>query len=185
MDPRSTMSDTAPEASDAGEPSRGFFPAGSPSLWALLVAAIVAVHLLASGDRLRLGLLRGLLIVTALFEALAFLSYELRPQKTVERSGRPYHPGYHGILQDAGFNNLAIALLLALAAIDPIRSRVSIGVIVACYVVHATAHVLRYFGIYFGGGHPIPTRPQAFELRDGLQLAAPIVGLLLFSPWGG
>lgn len=185
MDSRTTAPRTPPEAPDAREPSRSLLPAGSPWVWVLVAVAILGIHLGASGDALRLGLLRGLLIVTALFEASAFFSYELRQRETLEQSGRPHDPAYHGVLQDAGFNNLALALLLLLAAVDPPGSRQTIGVIVACYLAHAVAHVLRYFGIYFGGGHPIPTRPRAFELRDGLQLAAPILGLLLFFPRSG
>ena len=57
-----------------------------------------------------------------------------------------------------------------------------IGVAVVLYTVHGVTHILRYFGLYYGGGTPIPTRPQVFELRDGLQLVAAATGMVLFFP---
>jgi hypothetical protein len=85
-------------------------------------------------------------------------------------------------MQDFGFYNLAFAGLLGLAALDPGSDRALLGVITASYLFHAFAHILRYFGLYFGGGHPLPTRPRTLELRDGLQLIVPVLGILLFFP---
>ncbi len=183
MGQQSTAPRPSSEDSSQSWRSMRLLPGGDASMWAFLIVALLVVHLLATGDLLRLAVLRGILLVTALVEALAFVSHELRPRHSLEQSGRPYDPAYHGVMQDFGFYNLAFALLLGLAVLDPTRGRVAIGVIVASYVVHALTHILRYFGLYFGGGHPIPTRPRTFELRDGLQLAAPILGLLLFFPW--
>ena len=183
MGQRTAVPRTSPGDSSDRQRSRSFFPGGNASLWAFSIVAILVVHLLATGDALRLGVLRGILLVTALVEAMAFVSYELRPRQSLEQSGRPYDPAYHGVMQDFASYNLAFATLLVLAALDPPRSKITIGVIVASYLTHALTHLFRYFGLYFGGGHPIPTRPQTFELRDGLQLAVPILGLLLFFPW--
>lgn len=170
----------APETSSEEPVDKGRRPG---LIWAILLVVVLAVHLLTTGHAVRLSVLRGILILAALGEAMAFVSFELRPRRVSEQSGRPYDPAYHGVMQDFGFYNLAFALLLGLAALDPPSSRVTIGVVVATYVVHGAAHVFRYVGLYFGGGQPIPTRPQSFELRDGLQLAAPAFGMLLFFPW--
>lgn len=166
-----------------GRRGKAFFPGGGASIWALLLTGVLAAHLLVAAEGLRAGVLRAILASTALVEALAFLSFELRPRQFSERSGRPYDPAYHGVMQDFGFYNLAFALLLGVAAFDPAGSRTAIAVVVASYGVHASTHLLRYLGIYFGGGHPIPTRPRAYELRDGLQLAVPALGMLLFLPY--
>jgi hypothetical protein len=149
--------------------------------WAALLAVVLALYF-ATGSAVHLSLLRALLILTAVGEALAFVSNSLRPRRFAEQCGRPYDPAYHGVMQDFGFYNLAFALLLLLAAFDPPRYAMVIGVVVASYVIHAGTHVLRYFGFYFGGGDPIPTRPKTFELRDGLQLLVPALGMLLFFP---
>ena len=150
-------------------------------IWAALLAVVLALYF-ATGSAVHLALLRALLILTAVGEALAFMSNSLRPRRFAEQCGRPYDPAYHGVMQDFGFYNLAFALLLVLAAFDPPRYALPIGVVIASYLVHAGTHVLRYFGLYFGGGQPIPTRPRAFELRDGLQLLVPAFGMVLFFP---
>ena len=150
-------------------------------VWALL-AVLLLVLFLTVDEGARPILLKAVLVPTALGEALAFVSNSFRPRRFAEQNGRPYHPAFHGVMQDFGFYNLAFAGLLVLAAIDPGRSRVALGVVVASYLVHALTHIFRYFGIYYGGGHPIPTRPRAFELRDGLQLIAPAIGIVLFFP---
>jgi hypothetical protein len=149
--------------------------------WTALLAVVPALYL-ATGTPVHPALLRALLILTAVGEALAFVSNSLRPRRFAEQCGRPYDPTYHGVMQDFGFYNLGFALLLVLAAVDPPRYALAIGVVIASYLVHAATHVLRYFGLYFGGGQPIPTRPSAFELRDGLQLLVPAFGMILFFP---
>jgi len=151
-------------------------------VWVLLAAALVAANWLVTDPDARLLVLRVLLGATAAGELLAFVSNSLRPRQFAERCGRPYDPAYHGVMQDFGFYNLGFALLLGVSAFDPARATIPIGVVIAIYVVHAGAHLLRYLGVYFGGGHAIPTRPRGFELRDGLQLLAPAVGLALFFP---
>ena len=151
-------------------------------IWALLLVVLLVVHILTTGGAARASVLRAILILAALGESLAFVSYELRPRQFSEQCGRPYDPAYHGVMQDFGFYNLGFALLLAVSALDPARAAIPIGVVIATYAVHAGAHILRYLGVYFGGGHAIPSRPRSFELRDGLQLLAPAVGLVLFFP---
>ncbi len=102
------------------------------------------------------------------------------PRWFAERNGRPYAPDYHGVSQDFGFYNLGFALLFGLAASDPLASVNVIAIASVVYVIHGLTHVLRYFGLYYGDGTPIPTRPQAFEMRDGLQLLAAAVGMMPF-----
>jgi hypothetical protein len=86
------------------------------------------------------------------------------------------------VSQDFGFYNLAFALLLGLAALKPTTSTLVIVVAIALYAIHGVTHTFRYFGLYYGGGTRIPTRPQALEMRDGLQLVAAATGMVLFFP---
>ena len=53
---------------------------------------------------------------------------------------------------------------------------------IVLYAVHGGTHLLRYFGLYYGGETPIPTRPRRFELRDALPLLVALAGILLFYP---
>ena len=100
-----------------GRRSQGFFPGGGVSIWGLLLVVLLSTHLLTTDDHLRVAVLRGILVLTALAEALAFLSYGFRPRQFSEQCGRPYDPAYHGVMQDFGFYNLGFALLLGLAAL--------------------------------------------------------------------
>jgi hypothetical protein len=52
---------------------------------------------------------------------------------------------------------------------------------IVLYAVHGGTHLLRYFGLYYGGETPIPTRPRYFELRD-VPLLVALAGILLFYP---
>ena len=149
--------------------------------WAVLAVLLVVLSV-TLGGYVRLTLLKVVLVLTAAGEALAFVSNSFRPRRFAEQNGRPFHPAFHGVMQDFGFYNLAFAGLLALAALDPGSNRGLLGVITASYLVHALTHILRYFGLYFGGGHSISARPRALELRDGLQLIVPALGILLFFP---
>jgi hypothetical protein len=150
-------------------------------VWVLLAVLLVVLSA-TLGGHVRLTLLKAVLVLTAVGEALAFVSNSFRPRRFAEQNGRPFQPAFHGVMQDFGFYNLAFAGLLALAALDPRSNRGLLGVITVSYLMHALAHVLRYFGLYFGGGHSILTRPRTLELRDGLQLIVPALGILLFFP---
>ena len=122
------------------------------------------------------------LILAAAGEAVGGCLGVFRPRWFAERNGRPYDPAYHGVSQDFGFYNVAVASLFALAALDPKRNTAVLEVGIALYAVHGITHVLRYFGLYYGGGTPIPTRPQQAELRDALTLLAGAIGMVLFFP---
>jgi len=148
--------------------------------WAFLLVGLIPIRLILSSQSTRLDVLRGILLLTAAGEGLAFVSNVFRPRRFSQRCGRRYDPSYHGVMQDFGFYNLAFTAFLALAALDPMRSARVISVVIAAYAVHGVTHVLRYRGIYYGGGTPIPTRPQRLELRDGLQLLAAAMGMALF-----
>jgi hypothetical protein len=103
------------------------------------------------------------------------------PDDAVDRAA--LRRAYHGVVQDFGFYNLAVALLLVLCALDPTRnSAVLIGAI-TLYAVHGGTHLLRWFGRYYGGEAAIATRPRQFELRDALPLLVALAALLLFLPW--
>ncbi len=157
--------------------------AGTPLLWGGAIALTVVAHLTLTAESLRLGVLRGILILLAAGEGLGGTFAIFRPRWFAERNGRPYDPAYHGVSQDFGFYNLAFALLFGFAASDPEKSTTLLAVAIALYTIHGVTHVLRYFGLYYGGGTPIPTRAQQLELRDALTLLAGATGMALFSPW--
>ena len=173
-----TLGATAPQPASTDAPSER---QPMTLVWAVLAVLLVVLSV-TLGGYVRLTLLKAVLVLTAVGEALAFVSNSFRPRQFAEQNGRPFQPAFHGVMQDFGFYNLAFAGLLALAALDPGSNRGLLGVITASYLTHALTHILRYFGIYFGGGHSISTRPRALELRDGLQLIVPALGILLFFP---
>ncbi|SRR6266481_3204802 len=154
----------------------------SAALWGVLIALIVVANMTLVDEVIRLNVLRVILVLTAVGEGVGSANGVFRPRWFAERNGRPYDPAYHGVSQDFGFYNGAFALLLVLAAIKPTTSGVAIVVAIALYSIHGITHVFRYFGLYYGEGTPIPTRPQAFEMRDGLQLLAAAIGMVLFFP---
>ena len=147
-----------------------------------MIALIVFLDLAVSEKSARLAVLRGILILAAVGEGLGGTFGVFRPRWFNERIGRPYSPAYHGVVQDFGFYNLTFALLFALAALDPTRGTIVIAAAISLYTIHGLTHIFRCFGLYYGGGTPIPTRPPHFELRDGLTLIAPATGMLLFFP---
>lgn len=160
----------------------GGYAAGTPLFWAAIIALIVAAHFTIAVESIRLNVLRAVLLLAAAGEAIGGSLGVFLPRRFAERNGRPYDPAYHGVSQDFGFYNLAFALLFGLAALDPKRSSWLIAVAIAFYSLHGVTHFFRYFGLYYGGGRPIPTRPQLLEMRDGLTLLAAAVGMVLFFP---
>ena len=156
---------------------------GTLSFWGAVIALTGVAHVTLAAMSIRLAVLRGVLILAAAGECLGGGFGVFRPRWFAERNGRPYDPAYHGVSQDFGFYNLAFALLLALAARDPATNARVIAVAVVLYAVHGVTHMLRYVGLYYGGGTSIPTRPRAMEMRDGLQLVAAATGMVLFFPW--
>jgi hypothetical protein len=151
-------------------------------VWGGVIAGLVLADFTVRDHALRTYALRAILVLAAAGEGLASISGIFRPRWFAERSGRPYEPAYHGVMQDFGFYNLGFALLFGLAVLDPVHATSVITIATVVYAIHATTHVLRYFGLYFGGGTAIPTRPRGFELRDGLQLTAAAAGIALFFP---
>ena len=123
-----------------------------------------------------------MLILMAAAEGMAGLMYVFRARRMAERAGRPYAAAYHGVMQDFGFYNLAMALLLALCALEPGRNIVILRAAIALYAVHGATHLLRYVGYYYGGETRIPTRARCLELRDALQLVVALAGMLVFYP---
>jgi hypothetical protein len=156
--------------------------AGTPLLWGAVIALAVIAHFALAAESLRLGVLRGIVILLAAGEALGGSFAVFRPRWFAERNGRPYDPAYHGVSQDFGYYHLAFALLFGFAAYDPKRSTTFLAVAATFYAIHGGTHVLRYFGWYYGGGTPIPTRAQQLEMRDGLTPLAGATGMILFFP---
>src|SRR5262245_26186944 len=146
----------------------------------VIVVALIASFLVPEGP-LRSSVLRAILLLMAAGEAAAGVLQVFRARQAATMAGRTYSASYHGLVQDFGFYNLAMAALFVLGAIDPARDRVVLPVAMLLYGVHGGTHLLRAFGIYYGGEARIATRPAAYEMRDGLPLLAALAGLLLFG----
>ena len=147
----------------------------------ILIAAVVLDVALRDAAMRRLAL-QLVLLAMAGGEGVAASMQIFRARHMGGLTGRPYDAAYHGVVQDFGFYNLAVALMLTLCALDPTRNvAVLIGAI-ALYAVHGGTHLLRWFGCYYGGETAVATRPRQLELRDGLPLLVALAALLLFYP---
>jgi hypothetical protein len=150
--------------------------------WGGVLLLLVAARLTVNDDTMRRHGLQVVLLLMAAGEGLGAFIGIFRARRMAEPTGRPYDPAYHGVRQDFGFYNLAMALLFVLCAANPARNIVVLPAAIALYAVHGGTHLLRYFGLYYGGETPIPTRPRHFELRDALPLLVALAGILLFYP---
>ena len=154
----------------------------SAAPWAALLLLVVAARFDVNAGATRITMLRAVLVSTAAAEGMAGFAYVFRARAMAERAGRPYAAAYHGVMQDFGFYNLTMALLLLLCARDPARTLVVLRAAIALYAVHGATHVLRYLGRFYGGETRIPTRPRHLELRDALQLIVALAGMVMFYP---
>ena len=152
--------------------------------WAVLLLLVTGAGLALKDVWLRQEALRAVLVLMAAGEGTAGFMYVFRAPRMVERAGRPYAAAYHGVMQDFGFYNLTMAVLLSLCALEPGRNLVILRAAIALYAVHGGTHVLRYLGHYYGGETRIPTRARRLELRDALQLIVALAGMLAFYPRG-
>ncbi len=151
-------------------------------LWAAVLLILVSTRFLAKDEPTRRHGLQAVLMLMAAGEAVGAFAGVFRARRMAEPTGRPYDPAYHGVRQDFGFYNLAMALLFVLCAANPERNVVVLPAAILLYAVHGGTHLLRYFGLYYGGETPIPTRPRHFELRDALPLLVALAGILIFYP---
>ena len=152
------------------------------ALWAGVLLVLVSARFLAKDEPTRRHGLQAVLMLMAAGEAVGAFAGVFRARRMAEPTGRPYDPAYHGVRQDFGFYNLAMALLFALCAANPERNIVVLPAAIVLYAVHGGTHLLRYFGLYYGGEVPVPTRPRHFELRDALPLLVALAGVLIFYP---
>src|SRR5262245_23700110 len=110
--------------------------------WAIPIALLVVARVTLP-EPLHLHGLRIVLLLTAAGEGFAAVANMLRAPQFAERNGRPYDPAYHGMMQDFGFYNLAVAALLVASAVDPVRNLPALGAIIGLYLIHGLTHVLR------------------------------------------
>jgi hypothetical protein len=149
--------------------------------WGAVLLVVVIASLVVSDPTIRRAALCVVLVSMAGGEGLAAFMLVFRARSMAAMAGRPYAAAYHGLAQDFGFYNLAMAALLTLCAVDPDRNGGVLPVAIGLYALHGGTHVLRYLGLYYGGETPIPTRPRHLELRDALPLLVAVVAVLLFA----
>jgi hypothetical protein len=147
--------------------------------YTLILLAVATGSFCLRGASLQYEALRIVLVLMAAGEALAAFMLVFRARRMAEVAGRPYSAAYHGLVQDFGFYNLAMATLFVLCAVDPEGNRVALPVAIGLYALHGGTHLLRYFGLYYGGETSIPTRPPGHELRDALPLLVALAALLV------
>ncbi len=146
------------------------------------VALALALIVLTYGVRLeasRLLVLRTLLVLLAAFEAWTGFPQLLSARRFIAANGWPDHRVYHAVLQDAGVYNLGWAAAFALAALDPVRNAAILQAGVFLFLLHASAHFLRYFLTFLGRE---PYFPPRLELAAALPLITLGIGVLLFYP---
>jgi hypothetical protein len=158
--------------------------ARSAFIWGAVSLALATAGLTAQDELARRHGLQVVLALMAAGEATGAFVGIFRARRMAGPTGRPYDPAHHGVRQDFGFYNLAMAVLFTLGAVNPARNVVVLPVAIVLYAVHGGTHLLRYFGLYYGGEVPIPTRPSYFELRDALPLLVALAGILVFYPSG-
>ena len=152
------------------------------AVWGGVLLVLVLAGVVAKDEPTRRHGLQAVLVLMAAGEGAGAFIGIFRARRMAEPTGRPYDPVYHGVRQDFGFYNLAMALLFALCAADPERNVVVLPAAIVLYAVHGGTHLLRNFGLYYGGEVPVPTRPRHFEFRDALPLLVALAGLLMFYP---
>lgn len=149
---------------------------------AAVIGLVVVGGLVVDDPGIREGALRSALLLAAAGEAVGGGMQVLAARRMSAYTGRPYAPAYHGTVQDFGFYNLAMALLLARAAMDAAARSAILPAVVALYGVHGGTHLLRFFGLYYGGDAAVPTRSRDLELRDALPLLAALAAFVAFRP---
>jgi hypothetical protein len=152
-----------------------------PTSVAMVLSTVAALLLvvLASvvDDAWRPYALRAVLLLIAVGELVGGVTQAFLTRPLFARAGRPYHPGHHGIVQDFGLYDLAMAAILVCIAIAPQSRSPVLGVVTMLYAVHGLVHLLRSRRL-LAGADPDP----GADLRQGLPLLIGALGLLLFRP---
>jgi len=151
-------------------------------VWGGLLLVVVGAGSTMRDEPMRRVGLRVVVSLMAAGEGCAAFMQVFRARRLSAVTGRPYDAAYHGMVQDFGFYNLAMGLMLGLCAANPERGGVVLPAAIVLYAVHGGTHLLRYFGLYYGGEVSVPTRPRYFELRDALPLLVGLAGIVIFYP---
>jgi len=118
--------------------------------------------------------LRVILVLIVAAELLGAIGQGLLTRSLFERQGRPDHPLHRGTAQDFSFYNLAMAIALLLAALDPVRNSVVINVYVLLSCTHGAAHLIRFARSAWAD--------RGADIRQGLPLLVAALALVLFRP---
>src|SRR2546430_16046845 len=105
----------------------------STGVWSGVVLVLVSARFLAKDEPSRRLGLQAVLTLMAAGEAVGAFAGVFRARRMAEPTGRPYDPAYHGVRQDFGFYNLAMALLFALCAVNPERNIVVLPAAIVLY----------------------------------------------------
>ena len=138
----------------------------------LTFTAVLAALFIASETRL--AVLRLVLLVVATAEVLGAIGQGLFTRSLFKRQGRPDHPIHRGAIQDFSFYNLAMAVALILAALDPLKNSVVIDVYILLSLIHGGAHMIRFAFV--------SSSDRGAEVRQGLPLFVVALTMILFHP---
>lgn len=104
-------------------------------------------------------------IVLAIIEGFNGLGLAFRTKRTLSSAGLAHVDGPGLVIQEFGIYSLGIAVAYLVAAFDPLRLWAVAFIGIAINLAAGTMHLLRSYGIYFGGARPVLS--PAFERRAG------------------
>ena len=104
-------------------------------------------------------------LVLALIEGFNGIGLAFRTKRTLESVGLIHTDGPGLLVQEFGLYNLGLAVVYAIAAFDPVRLWCVAFIGIAINLAAGTMHLLRSYGVYFGGARPMLS--QAFERKAG------------------
>jgi hypothetical protein len=140
---------------------------------ALSLSLFVVAHLV-SGEPGRQVVLRVILVLVATAEFFGAIGQGLLTRSLFDRQGRPDHPLHRGAIQDFSLYNLAMAVALLLAGLDPAKNSVVINVYVLLSCLHGGVHLVR--------SARASCCDRGAEVRQGLPLLVAALAMVLFHP---
>jgi len=104
-------------------------------------------------------------LVLAIIEGFNGLGLAFRTKRTLSSAGLVYVNGPGIVIQEFGIYSLGITVAYVIAAFDPVRLWGVALIGIAINLAAGTMHLLRSYGIYFGGARPMLS--PAFERKAG------------------
>ncbi|MGQ0557867.1 MAG: hypothetical protein ACT4PN_18200 [Nitrospiraceae bacterium] len=104
-------------------------------------------------------------VVLAMIEGFNGIGLAFRTKRTLESAGLIHTDGPGLLVQEFGVYCLGLAVAYAIAAFDPVRFWCVALIGITINLAAGTMHLLRSYGVYFGGARPMLS--QVFERKAG------------------